>query len=87
MNQLQFLKEAYVMKNFSHENVMQLIGICLEAEETPLVVLPFMEHGDLLSYLHEDKHVSYLSIFIRPFIATRINTVDSVTFRISHSIY
>jgi proto-oncogene tyrosine-protein kinase Met len=58
MNQLQFLKEAYVMKNFSHENVMQLIGICLEAEETPLVVLPFMEHGDLLSYLHEDKHVS-----------------------------
>ncbi|XP_060575152.1 hepatocyte growth factor receptor-like [Ruditapes philippinarum] len=57
MNQLQFLKEAYVMKNFSHENVMQLIGICLEAEETPLVVLPFMEHGDLLSYLHEDKHI------------------------------
>lgn len=59
----QFLKEAYVMKNFDHENVMGLIAICMDMEETPLVVLPYMEHGDLLSYLHEDKHVR--SIMLR----------------------
>lgn len=46
------------MKNFRHDNVMSLLGICLDMEETPLVILPYMEHGDLLTYLHEDKHVS-----------------------------
>ena len=46
------------MKNFQHENVMSLLGICMDMEETPLVILPYMEHGDLLTYLHEDSHVS-----------------------------
>lgn len=53
----QFLQEAYVMKNFKHSNVMQLVGLCMDMEETPLVILPFMKHGDLLSYLHEDRHI------------------------------
>ncbi|KAL4219274.1 hypothetical protein ACF0H5_021856 [Mactra antiquata] len=57
MDVSQFLKEAYIMKNFRHKNVMRLVGICLEREEMPLVILPFMDHGDLLSYLHEDRHI------------------------------
>ena len=38
------------MRSFSHENVLNLIGICMEMEQ-PLVVLPFMKHGDLLNYI------------------------------------
>ncbi|KAH3797101.1 hepatocyte growth factor receptor-like [Dreissena polymorpha] len=53
----QFLKEAYVMTNFYHDNVMRLLGICMDREETPLVILPYMQHGDLLSYLREEKHI------------------------------
>ncbi|XP_052762461.1 uncharacterized protein LOC128205084 isoform X1 [Mya arenaria] len=59
MNVPQFLKEANVMKNFDHPNVMCLLAICFEKEELPLIVLPYMEHGDLLSYLHDEAHVRF----------------------------
>ena len=57
----EIVKEGLRMKEFNHPNVMGLIGICLSTfihpEETwatdvsPLVVLPFMPHGDLKSHL------------------------------------
>lgn len=46
-----FLDEALIMKDFDHENILSLIGICLGKDHMPLVVLPYMAHGDLLSYL------------------------------------
>ncbi|MGH0166940.1 UNVERIFIED_CONTAM: hypothetical protein FKN15_051829 [Acipenser sinensis] len=51
-----FLREAACMKEFDHPNVMKLIGVCLQSVESegypsPVVILPFMKHGDLHSYL------------------------------------
>lgn len=51
-----FLREAVCMKEFDHPNVMRLIGVCLQNTEnegypSPVVILPFMKHGDLHSYL------------------------------------
>ncbi|XP_053377597.1 hepatocyte growth factor receptor-like isoform X2 [Mercenaria mercenaria] len=48
-----FLKEALLMKDFHHKNVMELIGICLGVDKLPLVVLPFMRKGDVLSYIRD----------------------------------
>ena len=57
LNIRNFLKEAYVMKHFHHENVLELLGVCMEDNSDPLVLLPFMPHGDLLKYLHDDNNV------------------------------
>ena len=58
-----FLKEALIMKDFQHRYVMKLIGICIGMDLLPLVILPFMKHGDLLTYLRDPKNVSkFLSI-------------------------
>ncbi|KAG8552945.1 hypothetical protein GDO81_003175 [Engystomops pustulosus] len=51
-----FLSEAVCMKEFDHPNVMRLIGVCLQNTEnegypSPVVILPFMKHGDLHSFL------------------------------------
>uniref|UniRef100_A0A8K9XT69 receptor protein-tyrosine kinase n=1 Tax=Oncorhynchus mykiss TaxID=8022 RepID=A0A8K9XT69_ONCMY len=51
-----FLTEAACMKEFDHQNVMRLLGVCLQTVESegypsPVVILPFMKHGDLHSYL------------------------------------
>ncbi|KAI1893682.1 hypothetical protein AGOR_G00126210 [Albula goreensis] len=51
-----FLREAACMKEFDHTNVMRLLGVCLQTVESegypsPVVILPYMKHGDLHSYL------------------------------------
>ncbi|KAM3616369.1 uncharacterized protein V6R79_016901 [Siganus canaliculatus] len=51
-----FLREAACMKEFDHANVMRLLGVCLQTVESegypsPVVILPYMKHGDLHSYL------------------------------------
>ncbi|XP_066574881.1 tyrosine-protein kinase receptor TYRO3 isoform X2 [Amia ocellicauda] len=51
-----FLGEAEIMRTFDHSNVVKLLGVALEASEegsvpVPLVILPFMQHGDLRRFL------------------------------------
>ncbi len=43
------------MKHFDHQNVLSLVGVCLDAGPAPYVVLPFMANGSLLSYLKKER--------------------------------
>lgn len=52
----QCLKEAAYMKDFHHPNVITLIGVSLHRRAQqrlpiPMVILPFMKHGDLHTFL------------------------------------
>ncbi|XP_069015131.1 ephrin type-A receptor 2 [Embiotoca jacksoni] len=52
----EFLREAEIMKNFDHENVVRLLGVTLQRDQDsplpiPLVVLPYMKHRDLRRFL------------------------------------
>ena len=60
-----FIDEALRMKEFDHPNVLSLIGVALDFDNLPLVVLPFMRHGDLLSYIRNDANVrqSYMAFW------------------------
>ncbi|ELU12321.1 hypothetical protein CAPTEDRAFT_48374, partial [Capitella teleta] len=49
-----FLNEALTMQEFDHPHILRLIGITLDKENLPLVILPFMKHGDLLSYIRDE---------------------------------
>ena len=43
------------MKEFNHPNVLSLIGISIENSQ-PMIILPFMENGDLEAYLRNNKN-------------------------------
>ena len=43
------------MKKFSHCNVLNLIGVCVDNGPVPLLVLPFMANGSLLKYLKRER--------------------------------
>ena len=51
-----FLAECILMKKIEHPNVLDLLGICFNIEESiPYVILPFMANGDLKTYLYNKR--------------------------------
>nr|BAG55492.1 receptor-type protein tyrosine kinase [Monosiga ovata] len=51
-NRMRFLKEAAIMAQFDHSNIVNLVGICLLPESAPvLIVLEYMHLGSLHGYL------------------------------------
>ena len=73
-----FLKEALIMKDFQHRHVMRLVGICLGNDQLPLVILPFMQQGDLLSYLRDPKNV--MAFKICSLVRNISNLIDKYTY-------
>ena len=54
-----FLNECILMKKLNHPNVLPILGLCLECNhETglPFMVMPFMDNGDLRSYLKKKRN-------------------------------
>ncbi|XP_059172447.1 hepatocyte growth factor receptor-like [Physella acuta] len=48
-----FVQEAVMMREFQHPNVLGLVGLSEKERGVPYVVLPFMENGDLLTYVRD----------------------------------
>ena len=47
-------KEVSTMLSFKHENVMCLIGVCIDGE-MPLLIMPFMSNGSVLDFVRSNK--------------------------------
>ncbi|XP_052781909.1 hepatocyte growth factor receptor-like isoform X3 [Mya arenaria] len=75
-----FVKEALIMKNFQHRNVMTLIGICFGIERLPLVVLPFLENGDLLSYIRDVNRVMFQEPTVRDLTVFSVDIVSGMEY-------
>ena len=48
-------EEMLKMSQFDHINVLSLIGVCLDAGPAPLIIMPYMSNGSLLSYLKKER--------------------------------
>ncbi len=51
-----FLYEANRMKDFSHRNILSLIGVSWDPSRKAMVLLPYMKNGDLRSYISNEKN-------------------------------
>ncbi len=47
------------MQNFQHPNVLQLITLIIK-DNKPNVILPFMDNGDLRTYVRNESNVSQI---------------------------
>ncbi|KAK4016061.1 hypothetical protein OUZ56_031022 [Daphnia magna] len=50
----EFLKEAILMSQFKHKHILRLLGVCLDADPS-FILLELMEGGDLLSFLRNNR--------------------------------
>ena len=57
----ELIDESLVMKDLDHPNVMGLIGICLDAGPSPLIILPYMEGR----YIEEVQKNCFRAIFLQ----------------------
>lgn len=48
-----FLKEAIAVKDFNHPHILSILGICLMPADNPMVVMPFVQKGDLRTYVKD----------------------------------
>ena len=43
------------MEKFEHANVLNMIGVCIDAGKAPYIVMPYMANGSLLAYLRKER--------------------------------
>ena len=56
LSETEFMEECNIAKKFDHPNVLSLLGISFTPEENkPLMVMPYMHHGDVKSYLKSKR--------------------------------
>uniref|UniRef100_W5UM98 Tyrosine-protein kinase n=1 Tax=Ictalurus punctatus TaxID=7998 RepID=W5UM98_ICTPU len=68
----EFLKEAAVMKEIKHPNLVQLLGVC--TREPPFyIITEFMTHGNLLDYLRECNREEVNAVVLL-YMATQISS-------------
>ena len=48
------VEEILKMKDFSHSNILTLMGVALDSRRCPCIVMPFMSNGSLVDYLRKD---------------------------------
>ena len=49
------IQESLRMIGLDHPNVLGLIGVCVDAGPAPYLLMPYMGHGNLLSYLKKRR--------------------------------
>ena len=49
------MKEAKLMSQFVHPNILQMLGVCFSQTQQPWLIMEFMEGGDLLNFLRNSR--------------------------------
>ncbi|XP_041861192.1 tyrosine-protein kinase ABL2 isoform X2 [Melanotaenia boesemani] len=68
----EFLKEAAVMKEVKHPNLVQLLGVCT-LEPPFYIVTEYMPHGNLLDYLRDCEKAEVNAVVLL-YMATQISS-------------
>lgn len=55
-SKVEFLSEAVRMMDLCHQNVLILQAIVIRHQQQPMIVLPYMQNGDLKSYVEKDEN-------------------------------
>ena len=50
-----FVSEGLIMSRFKHRNILRLFGLVIQPCAPPMIVMPYMKHGDLNQLLRNAR--------------------------------
>lgn len=50
-----FVSEGAIMSKFNHPNILRLLGVVLQPNAPPMIIMPYMKHGDLNQFLRNAR--------------------------------
>jgi len=50
-----FINEALLMRKLRHKNFMHLVGVLLQPNQSPVLVMPLLRHADLNQFLRNAR--------------------------------
>ena len=50
------LEDCSRMSDFDHPNILTIIGVCVDGDRFPFIIIPFVFNGSLLSYLRKERN-------------------------------
>ena len=50
-----FVSEGVIMSRFCHRNILSLLGVVIQSNAPPIIVMPYMKHGDLNQFLRNAR--------------------------------
>ncbi|XP_071963300.1 tyrosine-protein kinase receptor-like isoform X2 [Antedon mediterranea] len=80
-NELDFLLEAMIMKNFDHKNIVKFIGVCF-TQHPRFIVLELMAGGELKQFLRDNRPVKdkLSNIHMRDLLHVAKNVAEGVCY-------
>ena len=67
------------MKEFNHINVLSLIGVVINDDKLPMVIIPFMSKGDLKNVLRSENEVCWYIFVLLHWSSDDNRNANSVT--------
>ena len=67
------------MKEFNHINVLSLIGVVINDDKLPMVIIPFMSKGDLKNVLRRENEVCWYFFVLLHWSSDDNRNANSVT--------
>ena len=81
------MEESLKMKALSHPNILNLIGVSIDAGEFPYIIMPYMANGSLLSYLRKERPNLTIAAGASADLVSSISCVHSQCIKLSHENY
>jgi len=53
-----FLNDVLAMRTFDHPNIHSILGVVLEESISALAIYPYLQYGDLSTFINQNRHVS-----------------------------
>lgn len=79
-------KDIQIIINVKHKNILNIIGVCLNKENTIIIVMPYYKKGSLFDFLHNNNNENNIKLTSKQKINISIGIIKGIEYLHKHNI-